>query len=154
MVDVFSDEELSANDPIRRLFDPLNRRSWLFTRRRISRVEPMEPKDFLHLFRCRLNYTCQARMSHHNVSFHLLMLFEWHFDVMEHHGVHVGITSNLLAESRLVIALRRYEHWAISHGADWPCLSVEWDFVRSVARRMKRRLLKMSRENSCADEDE
>ena len=101
-------------------------------------------------FRCRLNYTCQARMSHHNVSFHLLVLFEWHLDVMEHHGVHVGITSNLLAESPLVIALRRYEHRAISHGADWTCFSAEWDVVRTIARRMKRRLLKISRENSCA----
>ena len=106
MANVFSDEELSADDPIRCLFEPLNRRSWSFTRRRISRVEPMEPEDFLHLFRVRLNYTRQALMTHYRVSYHTLKTFEWDIDVIVHHGVHIGITSNLLVESRLVIALR------------------------------------------------
>ena len=114
----------------------------------------MEPEAFLHLFCRRLNYTCQARMSHHKVSYHLLKLFEWHLDVMEHHGMHVGITSDLLAESCLAIALRRYEHWAVNLCAEWSFFHGEWDFVRSVARRIKQRLLKMSRENSRAVEDE
>ena len=73
----------------------------------MSHVRPLEPEDFLHLFRRRLNYSRQASMSHHKVSYHLLRLFEWHLGVMMHHGVHVGITSVLLEESRLVIALRR-----------------------------------------------
>ena len=125
MANVFSDEELSVDDPSHGLFEPPNRRSWLFSRRRISRVEPMDPDDFLHFFRCRLNYTCQAWMSHHNVSLHPLMLFEWHLDVMVHHGVHVDITSDLLAESHLIIALRSYEHWVTDHGADWTSFSAE-----------------------------
>ena len=78
----------------------------------MSHVRPMEPEYFLHLFRRRLNYTRQASMSHHKNSYHLLRLFDWHLNVMVHHGVHVGITSVLLVESRLVIALRRCEHWA------------------------------------------
>jgi hypothetical protein len=66
--------------------------------------------------------------------------------------VHVGITSNVLADSHLVLALRRYEQLAITHGAN-SRFSGDWDFVRSVARRIKRRLLRMSRENSLALED-
>ena len=93
-------------------------------------------------------------MFHHKVSYHLLKLFEWRLDVMEHHGVHVGITSDLLAESQLVIALRRYEHWVVSLRAEWSCFYGEWDFVRLVARRIKQRLPKMSHENSHAVEDE
>ena len=75
MTNVFSDEELSADDRSRGIFEPLNRRSWLFNTGRIPHVDSMEPEDFFHLFRCQLNYTRQARMSRHNVSFHLLMLF-------------------------------------------------------------------------------
>ena len=120
----------------------------------MSRVDPMEPEDFLHLFRARLNYTRQCDMSHHKNSYHLLRLFDWRLDVMVHHGVHVGITSALLAESHLVIALRKYEHWAVHHGLPNRHFDEAWDFVRSVARRIKRRLLKMSRENSRAAEGE
>ena len=120
----------------------------------MSRVDPMEPEDFLHLFRCRLNYTRQASMSHHNNSYHLLRLFDWHLDVMVHHGVHVGITSALLVESRLVIALRKYEYWAVNHGLLHSRFHGAWVVVRLVARRFKRRLLKMSRENSRAAEGE
>ena len=153
MTNVFSDEELSADDPVRFLYEPLNRRSWSFVRRDISRVEPMEPVDFLNMFRIRLNYTRQARWAHYGVSYHTLKRFDWNLDVMVHHGVHVGITSDALAYSRLVLALRKYEQFAISHGAYWSSFSADWDMVRSVARRIKRRLLKMSRENSRAVED-
>ena len=152
MTHVFSDEELDADDRVLNLYEPLNRRSWAFTRRDISRVEPMEPVDFLNLFRFRLNITRQASWAHYNVSFHTLKKFDWHLDVMKHHGVHVGITSNVLADSRLVLALRRYEQFAITHGTN-SRFSGDWDFVRSVARRIKRRLLKMARENSLAVED-
>ena len=120
----------------------------------MSYVDPMEPKDFLHLFRCLLNYTRQCSMSHHNNFYHPLRLFNWHLDVMVHHGVHVGITSALLAESHLVIALRKYEYWAVHHGLLNSHFDGAWDVVRPVARRIKRRLLKMSRENSRAVEGE
>ena len=81
------------------------------------------------------------------------MLFKSHLDVMDHHRVHVGITSDLLAESRLIIALRRYEQWA-RDDHDWNSISAQWDFVRWAARHMKWCLLKMARENSCAIKDE
>ena len=116
----------------------------------MSRVDSMESEDFLHLFRARLNYTRLCNMSHHKNSYHLLRLFDWHLDVMVHHGVHVGITSALLAESHLVIALRKYEHWATHHGLPQGHFAETWDVVRSVARRIKRRLLKMARDNSRA----
>ena len=153
MANVSSNEELSADDRSRGIFEPLNRRSWLFYRRRISQVEPMEPTGFFRLFRCLLNYIRQARISHHNVSYHLLMLFKWHLDVMVHHGEHVGITSDLLAEGCLIIALRRYEKW-VKEDHDWSSVSAQWDVVRGAACHMKRRLLKMSRGNSRAGKDE
>ena len=120
----------------------------------MSHIGPMEPEDFLHLFCRRLNYFRQGSISHHKVSYHPPKLFEWHLDVMVHHGVNVGITSVLLAESRLVIALRRYEYWVGNHGIELSRFHGAWIFIRSVARRIKRRLLKMSRENSRAAEDE
>ena len=58
------------------------------------------------------------------------MLFKSHLDVMDHHRVHVGITSDLLAESRLIIALRRYEQWAKDH--DWSSFSADWYVVREI----------------------
>ena len=153
MSTVFSDEEVSVGG-LRGVFEFLTPRDWLFRSRRISRVDPMEAEDFLHLFRVRLNLTRQCSSSHHHNSYHLLRLFDWHLDVMVHHGVHVGITSALLAESHLVIALRKYEHWAVHHGLPNNRFGGAWDVVRSVARRIKRRLLKMSRENSRAVEGE
>jgi len=120
----------------------------------MSHFRPMEPEDFLHLFHCRLKDTRQASMSHYNNSYHLLRLFDWHLDVMAHHGLHVGIASVLLGESRLVIALRRYEYWAGNHGFEHSRFHGAWIVNRSVARRIKRRLLKMSRENSRAAKGE
>ena len=154
MTHVFSDEELDADDRVRNLYEPINRRSWAFTRRDIALVEPMEPIDFLNLFRSRLNITRQASWAHFNVSFHTIKKFDWHLDVMVHHGVHVGITSDALAYSHLVLALRKYEEFADSHGAYWTSLRESWDMVRSVARRIKLRLLKMARKNSLALADE
>ena len=142
-----SDEELSVDDRRRRFFEPLTSRSWNFYHRSISQVEPMEPADFLHMFRCRLNFTRQCRFSHHNNSLHPLMLFEWHLDVMVHHGAHIGITSGVLSDSHLMIALRRYEKWAkgFTTRSTYP---EPWDAMRVSTRRMRRRLLRMSQQNS------
>ena len=147
MASVFSDEELSVDDRRRRFFEPLTSRSWNFYHRRISQVEPMEPADFLDLFRCRLNFTRQCQFSHPKNSLHPLMLFEWHLDVMVHHGEHIGITSELLSESHLIVALKRYEEWTkdITTRSSFPG---QWGAVGRAARRMKRCLLKMSRQNS------
>ena len=153
MAAVFSDEELST-DARNGIFKFLNSRSWVFRTRRISHVRPMGPEDFLHLLCCRLNYSRQSSMPHHKVSYHLLKLFEWYLEVMVHHGVHVGIISILLAESRLVIALRRYEHWVGINRTELSRFHGDWIFIKLVARRIRRRLLRMSRENSRAVEGE
>ena len=155
MTNVFSDEELSADDHVRRIYEPLSRRSWSFTRANISRAEPMEAEDFLDLFRVRLNITRQATWAHWKHSYHTLKIFEWDLNVMVHHGVHIGITSDSLSQSRLVLALRRFEKYAIYHRDTchgFASFATDWDMVRSIARRIKRRLLKMSRENSRAVE--
>ena len=81
------------------------------------------------------------------------MLFEWHLDAMVHHGEHIGITSELLSESHLIITLRRYEKWA-KDITTWSTYPEQWDAVRGAACRMKRRLLKMSRKNFRIVEEE
>ena len=153
MANVFSGAELSADDPSHCLLEPLTSHCWNFYHRRISQVEPMEPADFLDSFRCRLNYTRQCRFSHPKNSFYLLIPFKWYLDVMVHHGEHVETMSKLLAESRLIIALRQYEKW-VKENHDWSSVSAQRDAVRRAAFRMKRRRLKMSQENSRADKDE